>query len=137
MKKFLVLLFLIASFTVSAQFSTGVRLPIATTDSMEVGQLTVTKYITLGSGYSTVSIQPTVTEFSGTTAGKVKLYGSIDEVNYVQLDSMVLTDVTTVQTKVFNITPNKYAKIKIQGVGTGTMNAVLRVWYLARKTITE
>ena len=137
MKKFLVLLFLIASLTVSAQFSTGVRLPIATTDSMEVGQLTVTKYITLGSGYSTVSIQPTVTEFSGTTAGKVKLYGSIDAVNYVQLDSLVLADVTTVQTKIWNITPNKYAKYKIEGVGVGTMNAVLRVWYLARKTITE
>ncbi len=137
MKKFLVLVFLFASLCVSAQFSAGVRLPLAATDSMEVGQLTVTKYITLTAGYSTVSIQPIVTEHSGTTAGKVKLYGSIDATNYVLVDSLVLADVTTAQTKIWTITPNKYAKLKIEGVGTGTMNAVLRVWYLARKTIME
>jgi len=97
---------------------------------MKTGALTVTKYITLSAAYSTVSIQPVVTEVSGTTAGKVKLYGTIDGTNYVQLDSLVLADVTTAQTKIWNITPNKYPKYKVEGVGTGTMNAVLRVWYV-------
>lgn len=112
-------------------------MPLTTSDSIKTGVLTVTKYITLTGGYSTVSIQPIVTEVSGTTAGKVKLYGSVDATNYVLLDSLVLSDVTTAQTKVWNITPNKYAKYKVEAVGTGTMNAVLRVWYLCRKYITE
>jgi len=137
MKKFLILAFLfIFVGMASAQFTIGVQVPIATTDSMEVGQLTVTKYISLTGGYNTVSIQANVTEFSGTTAGTVKLYGTIDGTNYVQIgESLTLSDVTTVQTKIWNITPNQYAKYKIVGVGIGTMNAVLRVWYLCRKNI--
>lgn len=139
MKKLILLIALFAFVGVaSAQFTKGVLVPIATTDSMEVGQLTVTKYITPTAGYSTLSIQPVVTEFSGTTAGKVRLYGSVDGTNYIATgDSLTLADVTTAQTTIWNVTPCKYAKLKIVGVGVGTMNAYLRVWYLARKTITE
>lgn len=139
MKKFLVIAFLFSFIGMaSAQWSTPVRVPIATTDSMEVGQLTVTKYITLTAGYSTVSIQPVVTKFSGTVAGTVVLYGTVDGTNYVSTgDTLTLANVTTAQTAIWNVTPNKYYKYKIVGVGSGTMNAYLRVWYIARKTITE
>ncbi|HXS55731.1 MAG TPA: hypothetical protein VN726_06380 [Hanamia sp.] len=45
--------------------------------------------------YSVVAIQPVVTKATGTMAGKSYLYTSLDGVNYVINDSLVLGNVTT------------------------------------------
>ena len=121
----------------NAQFSSGVKLPQATTDSVKTGALTVTKYLSVNAGYSSIGIQPVVTKNSGTVAGKVKLYGTIDGTNYISTgDSITLSNVTT-NTAIWNVTVKPYAKYKIEAVGSGTMNALLNVWYIMRKTRTE
>ena len=138
MKK-LILLITLFAFTVmaSAQFTVGVKLANATTDSIKTGALTVTKYISLSAGYMNVSIQPVVTKVSGTVGGIARLYGTVDGTNYIATkDTLTLTDIAT-NTVIWKITTSPYAKYKIVAVGTGTMNAVMRTWYLARKTITQ
>jgi len=137
MKKLFLLITLFAFVGMaSAQFTAGAKLSQATTDSIKTGALTVTKYITITSGYNTLSIQPVITKVSGTVAGKIYYAGTIDGTNYITQDSLVLANITT-NTKIFVSQPAKFWKYKIWGVGTGTMNAVMTVWYLARKTITE
>jgi len=133
MKKILILFaLLIVGFYANAQFTSGYKLPAATTDSIKSGSLTVTKTFALTAGYSTVSIQPVVTKVSGTVAGTVVLYGTVDGTNYVSTgDTLTLTDVAT-KTVIWNVTPAKHAKYRVVAVGTGTMNALLSVWYLAR-----
>lgn len=137
MKKFIFILILaVISVGANAQFARGVKMTQATTDTIKTGALTVTKILPLTAGYSTVSIQPVLTKKSGTVAGKVYLYGTVDGTNYIKLDSLTLSDQAT-NTAIFNVTPAKHSQYKIQGVGNGTMNALLSVWYLVRKYITE
>ena len=137
MKKLFLLITLFAFVGMaSAQFTTGVKLTQTTSDTIKTGALTVTKYITITSGYNTLAIQPVVTKTSGTVAGKIYIAGTIDGTNYITQDSLVLSNVAT-NTKIYISQPAKFWKYKIWGVGTGTMNALLSVWYLARKTITE
>lgn len=141
MKKIFLLAFLFAFIgAASAQWSSGVKITQTTSDTIKTGSLTVTKYLTLTAGYSTVSIQPVVTKTSGTVLAGVKIYGTIDGTNYVLIgavsDSLACTNQTT-NTKIWSITNCPYPKIKIVGQGYGTMNALLTVWYVARKTITE
>lgn len=139
MKKFIIILVALFIATVAnAQFASGKQLPQVTTDSIKTGALTVTKYITLTGGYSTVSVQAVITKVSGTPAGNGKLYGTIDGTNYVQIgtDTLAIANQTT-STKIWTITNIPYAKLKIVYTGVGTMNALAKTWYIARKTITE
>lgn len=135
MKKYILIFSLLISVVLgaSAQFTVGVKMPQATTDSIKTGALTVTKYLTLQGGCQSVSIATVVTKVSGTIAGKVYIAGTVDGTNYTAaLDSMTLSNVTT-NHKIFLITGNPYWKYKIWGVGSGTMNGVLTAWYLVRK----
>lgn len=135
MKKYILIFSLLIGilFSANAQFTVGVKMPQATTDSIKTGALTVTKYLTLQGGYNSVSIAPVVTKVSGTIAGKVYIAGTIDGTNYsAALDSLTLSNVTTNHT-IWKISGNPYWKYKIWAVGTGTMNGLLNVWYLVRK----
>ena len=135
MKKYILIFALLVSVVLSstAQFTVGVKMPQTTSDSIKTGALTVTKYLTLQGGYESVSIATVVTKVSGTVAGTVYIAGTVDGTNYTAaLDSLTLSNVTT-NHKIFMVTGNPYWKYKIWGVGSGTMNGVLTVWYLARK----
>lgn len=137
MKKiFLLLMLCFFVGAVSAQFASGVQVKQTTSDTIKTGALTVNKIVPLTAGYQSASFQVVVTKVSGTVAGKVYFKGTIDGTNYVNIDSLTLANVTT-NTKVFTDVPAKYAKYNLQGVGSGTMNALQKVYYLSRKTVGE
>ena len=138
MKRVILMVALLATyFIASAQFSSGVKLPSVVGDSVKTGALTVTKYISLSAGYSTVSVQPVLTKASGTVLAGIKLYGTVDGTNYVQIgDSIACTNITT-NTSIWTLTNTSYAKLKIVYKGYGTMSAYSTTWYLVRKRITE
>lgn len=87
-----------------------------------------TAYYSLTKGYKMIGIQPVVTKASGTMAGVLRFYASIDGTNYVTLsDTLALTNVTT-NTALFSwAQPWRYWRI-IQSGGTtvtGTLAAKL------------
>jgi hypothetical protein len=140
MKKvlFIIGLMFAVCFAANAQFASGKQLPGVTTDSIKTGALVVTKYISLSGGYISTSVQVNVSKVSGTPAGSVKIYGSVDGTNYVlaSTDTLAISNIA-LGTKIWTITNAPYSKLKVVGTGTGTMKAILDTWYLARKTITE
>ncbi len=68
--------------------------------------------------------QVVVTKISGTVAGNVIFQGSVDGTNFVNLDTLATTNVTT-QTKVFSDIPVKYPFYRVTYTGSGTMSAIL------------
>lgn len=81
--------------------------------------------------YQQVSIQAIVTKISGTVAGTVILYASIDGTNFnaIGTDTLTNTDVTT-NTKVWVTSNTPYKYYRITATGSGTMAAQLtgKVW---------
>lgn len=78
-----------------------------------------------------LSIQVTATKLTGTTAGVVRLFGSNDNEAWERItatgtlsaaDSLVLTNISTPQTKFFRDNPSRYLwyKVTVQGSGTAT-----------------
>jgi hypothetical protein len=67
------------------------------------------------------------TRISGTAAGKTYLMGSVDNVNYVKLDSFTNVNVAT-NTKVFTQTRPMYPYYKIRSEGTGTMSVQTKAY---------
>lgn len=98
---------------------------------------TNTKSITARvSGYQDViAIQPVLTKISGTTAGTVRLFGSVDGANYVRInttDSLVASNVAS-QSKIFLVTNHAYEFYRITYVGSGTHVTTLKALLIARK----
>lgn len=90
-----------------------------------------TMNITLSASRQSVAIQPVVTKASGTMAGTITLYYSVNGTNYVATgDTFTLTNVTT-NTTVFNLTGKaaKYWRITVGGATTvtGTCTAKISV----------
>ncbi len=118
-----------------AQFGTPLKMRLTAGDTA-VNTTPAAKIITASAGYNAIGIQPVITKVSGTVAGKAYLLWSLDKVNYIKTDSITLTNVTTntaIWTK--QTTPAGYYKVQV--VGTGTMSAILSVWYTLRKSITQ
>lgn len=81
------------------------------------------------------AIQYVYTETSGTTAGKVYLEGSIDNTNYVLIDSLTLADVATAQTKLVVFpasTGTVYRSLRWRNTNTSSATAAVRSWMLRR-----
>ena len=75
-------------------------------------------------GYNTGAMQVVITKVSGTVAGNAILKGSVDGINYVNLDTLATTNVDT-QTKIFTENPVFYPWYKVTYTGTGTMAAII------------
>jgi hypothetical protein len=71
-----------------------------------------------------VTIQFVVTKATGTIAGKATVQGSLNGTNYVNLDSMTLTDVAT-NSQVTEFANNPYRYYRVLVVGSGTMTGTL------------
>lgn len=71
------------------------------------------------------------TESSGTTAGKVYFEGTITG-TYVTIDSLVLADVATAQTKLFALTSTSYLTYRFRNTNTSSATAAIKVAYLRR-----
>lgn len=76
-----------------------------------------------------VTIQFVLTKTSGTIAGKATVQGSLDDVNYVNLDSLTLSNVTT-NTKISTFSGNPYLYYRVLVVGSGTMAGTLNGYIL-------
>lgn len=95
--------------------------------------LTVNKTITLTAGYDGVAIQPVITKVSGTVAGTAVLYESLDGTNYKSTgDTLTLANATT-NTVLWKKVPPAPVFYKITTVGSGTMSAIVRIYYVPRK----
>lgn len=77
--------------------------------------------ISVSGSYNNGVFQYVGTKISGTVAGKTYLMGSVDNTNFVKLDSITNTNVTT-NTKIFTQTRPMYPYYKIRSEGTGTMS---------------
>ena len=139
MKKLLFLLALVSSFIVVTPVAVNaqqpVLMPLVAGDTV-VNAGAVNKVFTVTAGYSVVGIQFVLTKISGLVAGTTTPQVSLDGTNYITLPGATAhtnTDVTT-NTNVWYIAggvPWKF--IRVRSVGTGTMSAQLRVYYVLRK----
>lgn len=93
---------------------------------------TVTKYIPVTAGYSVVAMQPVLTKIDGTVAGKIYLVARLDGTNWVRIDSVTSLN-TAINTTLFTRGAPGGTQYGIQAVGSGTMNAQLKVWYVVKK----
>lgn len=91
--------------------------------------------------YKTVSIQVSIAKISGTVGGSVIVYGSLDNVNYVAVDTFALvgntnsytpTDVAA-QSKIFIVSGSPYYWYKVTYTGTGTMSAQMKCFILPKE----
>jgi hypothetical protein len=135
MKKFSILsVLLIAgllSFT-NSNAQTASVFPLVSADSL-TNTDTVTKIIPLTAGYEGIIINPVVTKVSGTAAGTVVLYQSLNGTNYTSTgDTLTLTNTAT-QQAFWSKTAPVPVYYKAIGLSSGTVVEILRVYYVARK----
>lgn len=83
--------------------------------------------ISVSGSYNNGVFQYVGTKISGTVAGKTYLMGSVDNVNYIKLDSFTNTNITT-NTKIFTQTRPMYPYYKISSTGTGTMSCQTKAY---------
>lgn len=95
-----------------------------------------TQYASISGYQDVLTIQTVVTKISGTTAGAVYLYGSLDNVNYVRIatDSLLLANVSTAQSKIWNVNPStvQYYQLKVVPSGTQSTKIVTKAIYRKR-----
>lgn len=139
MRKFLIVLLLSVGFAAAVQAQSASVFPTVAGDTLVMSSSsdTVTKTKQFTAGYSALGFQVNVSKVSGTVIGKAYLYSSLDGSNYVVTDSSAaFTDQATnvaFFTKV--TTPYTYYKVQVRpaGAATGTMSAIVKVYYVARK----
>lgn len=133
-----VLFIIVSSFGASAQSNLGTLLSVHGLSTDTVTN-TAAESMTLGvAGYqASVTVVATVTEISGTTAGSVKLWGSIDGgTTYALLDgagTFSPADVTGAQSFAWHIKPSAFTHYRVIYTGAGTMAAQLKARVLWRK----
>lgn len=108
------------------------------TDAKAQSTNTTTKSITAADTITHTSIgsnvrgfQYTFTEASGTTSGTVYFQGTING-TWVKLDSLVLADVTTAQTKVITVAPTAGTVYKSYRWTSPAVTGAVVVTYLRR-----
>lgn len=114
-----------------------ITLPLAAGDTA-VNTGTASKVIGFSAGYQGVAIQAVATEISGTSAGTIKLQGSLDGTNYTDIasQSYTVTDVAS-QSTIFYVAAPLPRYIKVLQTGSGTMSSVLSVKYVPWRTATQ
>lgn len=135
--KHLVLIALLALFSLTVQAqakpmlsnTTGKALDTVTNTGTRSQKLLVNDY------QDVTTIVATVTKISGTAAGSVKCYGSVDNIDFVLVDANTFTptDVAGAQTYAWKVNPSQYAWYQVTYTGVGTMAAKLSSKVLARR----
>lgn len=139
MKKLIIIIAVLAvGLSAHAQFGSGIKVPLAVGDTLgkNTGATQVNKYISATGGYSGTVIQAVLTSQSGTPAGGVALYGSVDGVTYSRIlntaaDSLVLG--ASALTYTWKIAGPLPPKIKVHATNSGTQNTLVSIWYVLRK----
>lgn len=128
---------LLVSFQVNAQSNIGNllsvhSLPLDTVVNTAAESLT----IAVAGPQANVSIVATVTEISGTTAGTVRLWGSIDGTIYALVDgagTFSPADVAGAQSYAWKVSPSAFTSYRLIYTGAGTMSAQFKAKALWRK----
>lgn len=95
---------------------------------------TTTYIVTIKGPKHIISLQCNVLKLTGTVAGKFDIYGSVDGVNWetaLAASSVTKTDASA--NYVVSFTNNKYQKLKILSISSGTNTHSQRVYLLYRK----
>lgn len=79
-----------------------------------------------------VKIQATVVKSAGTLAGKVYLQETVNGTDYVNVDSLTLTNVGRA-TKIFSVSSLPGAKYQVQFTTSGTVTALGSVYMIRRQ----
>lgn len=135
MKKFITAMLVSTVLMITSAYAQPGRatlMPLVEGDTA-VNTTAVNKVITLTAGYEGVVIQPVLTKVSGTVAGTVVLYESLDGTNYKSTgDTLTLANSTT-NTVVWKKVSPVPVFYKATTVGSGTMSAIVRIYYVPRK----
>jgi hypothetical protein len=129
MKKLLLALVVLISFSVSAQTTQSVSFSGA--DTLTNAD-TIVKNITLSTTANGIILQPVVTRVSGTAAGKVVLLQSIDGTNFIRTDSIAFTNVVT-NTAFITKSQPLAPYYQLQFISSGTTVLWPQLWYFVRK----
>lgn len=120
------------SATQKASAQSAVKMAVASADTLSNTD-TTSKVLNVSGGFSKITFQVNVSRLSGTAAGSVVLYGSLDGVNYVSTgDTLTLTNQAT-NTAIWDKGVPAYTYYKVVAISSGTVSEVLNVWYLTRK----
>jgi len=116
----------------SVSFGQAKMLPVADTSTNATTRYISTPVVSNSSG--DFSFQYVGTKLGGTVAGVVKLYGSVDGVNFEQIgtDSLALTNVTT-NAKIFDVAAKARTIYRFAVTTTGTVSLKNQGFYVARK----
>jgi len=94
---------------------------------------TTTYTVTVTGTRSIISFGTNVTRISGTVAGTIKLYGSVDGTNYTThaVDSLALSN-SSVNFLPLKLTSNPYQKYKLTIITSGTQACSQRTYLIQR-----
>lgn len=132
MKKIYVFLSFLLAFAATSYGQRATVMPLAAGDTV-VNTGTSAKVFTATAGYGGVAVQAKVSLISGTGAGTLGLYGSLDGTNYVQIGSNYTITNTATQSTIFYVSTPLPVYIKVLATGAGTEQAVITVSYVLRK----
>jgi len=131
MKKLFLFLALVIGLQTVTHAQSATLMPLVAGDTL-TNTDTLYKVITATAGYSALGIQPVVNKISGTVAGNVILQSSLDGVNYVNTDTLALTD-AAINTKLFSKVTTPFTYYRLRFITSGTQSYVPRIYYVLRK----
>lgn len=85
---------------------------------------------------SVLTFQANYTKISGTPASSIILQASLDGVNYYTVpgaDTLTVTNVATVQTKLWPLSGSAYLWYRLYGVTSGTQSGQIKTFMLNRQ----
>ena len=91
---------------------------------------TTTYEVLITGSKSNISFQCNVIKISGTVAGKVDIYGSVDGVTYETAVIGTATKTDASANYVIAFTTNKYQKYKVLSIGSGTNHHSQRIYLM-------
>ena len=94
---------------------------------------TTTYTVSVNGKKTNISFQTNITKISGTVAGTIKIYGSVDGTNYATtaLTSITITDASVNHATVYTV--NGYQKYKYEIITSGTQSCSQRTYLLYRE----
>ncbi len=133
MKNLVFLFALVIGLVFQSQAQRATSLPLAVGDTAN-GSVAAYKIISPITGsYAGIVIQATATELSGTSAGTIKVQGSLDGVSYDTLTAAYTVLDVASQTHSFYIAAPLPVYLKVLQTGSGTMSSVLSVKYVLKR----
>ena len=136
MKNF-ILIGLLALFSLTVQAQAKPMLSTTTGKAIDTvsGATTKAQVIALDGYQDVITVVATATKLTGTAAGAITCWGSVDNVDWVRVDTntFTVTDVAGAQTYKWSVNPSQFPWYKVSYTGTGTMTVQLKSKILARK----